>query len=379
MPWKEESIVSLRKEFVMLASLSGTNKRELCRRYGISPKTGYKWLSRYQAGEESSLEDKCRKPLTSPLRTSAQMEDIILALRDTHPAWGGRKLRARLNALGHEGIPASSTITEILRRNNRLEAEESLKHKAWKRFEHEQPNDLWQMDFKGHFPLETGERCHPLTLLDDHSRYAVCLEACGNEQGQTVQQRLTQVFRRYGLPNRMTMDNGSPWGGAYTNHPYTTLTVWLIRLGIGVSHSRPYHPQTQGKDERFHRTLGVEVIRGRVFKTLAECQKRFDDWRGLYNLERPHEALDMLPPASRYKPSARSFPETLPEIEYSPNDIVRKVHVGGRLFFEGRLIRVHKAFAGQPVGLRPTGCDGTTYDLYFCHHKFDQLNLKTLP
>lgn len=373
MPWKEVSTVSLRKEFVVLASQPQVNKRELCRRFGISPETGYKWLRRYTQAGEQGLLNQSRKPKYSPNQTDSVLEDIILSLRDAFPFWGSRKIKARLVAMGYQKLPSCSTITEILRRNSRLDPIESTKHKAWQRFEHEIPNQLWQMDFKGHFPLEKG-RCHPLTIVDDHSRYALCLKACENEQGETVKSALTDVFRHYGLPVRMTMDNGSPWGSD-AEHPYTLLTVWLLRLGIGVSHCRPYHPQTQGKDERFHRTLEIEVIRGRTFFSLEACQKQFDQWRSLYNHERPHQALGMEVPASRYQASARSFPEKLPEIEYGPDDQVRRVQKGGRVDFKGRTFRVGKAFAGQPVGLRPTGCDGI-YHVYFCHHKIAELNLR---
>lgn len=372
MPWKEVSVVSLRKEFVMLASQPGANRRELCRRFGISPTTAYKWLRRCQHAGEEGLLDCSRKPHHSPKQTSTIVEDLVLSVRDAFPVWGARKIKAKLEAMGHSHLPSTSTMTEILRRHNRLNPEESVKHTAWKRFEHEAPNRLWQMDFKGHFPLEKG-RCHPLTILDDHSRYALCLEACQNEQGQTVEKVLTEVFRRYGLPQRMTMDNGSPWGSD-SEHSYTPLTVWLIRLGIGVSHSRPYHPQTQGKDERFHRTLKAEVLANRLFRNTQVCQQEFDEWRVFYNCERPHQALQMAVPASRYQPSPWTFPEELPPIEYGADDIVRKVQQGGVFSYKGRNFKVSKAFSGQPVGLRPTTLDGV-YHIYFCQQKVREISL----
>src|SRR5205807_4484324 len=153
----------------------------------------------------------------------------------------------------------------------------------FERFERAAPNELWQMDYKGHFATRAG-RCHPLTVVDDHSRYAVGLRACGDERGGTVQAELTAIFRQYGLPERMLMDNGSPWGSDAL-HRHTWLTVWLLELGVAVSHGRPYHPQTQGKDERFHRTLTAEVIGRRAFADLAECQRRFDAWRVVYNTQ----------------------------------------------------------------------------------------------
>ena len=257
MPWMEVDIVGLREEFVVLSLSPGANVRELCRRFGISAKTGYKWRKRYLAEGRAGLSDRSRCPRHSPRRAPPETEKSVAALRATHPAWGGRKIRARLLALGREEVPAASTITGILRRRGLVEAAESAKRGPWRRFERPRPNDLWQMDFKGHFALTGGGRCHPLTVLDDHSRFALGLEACADERTETVRGHLRALFRRYGLPERILADNGSPWGSD-PSHPYTSLTVWLLRLGVGVSHGRPYHPQTQGKDERFHRTVGAE-------------------------------------------------------------------------------------------------------------------------
>jgi transposase InsO family protein len=364
--------MSLREEFVMLANREDANTSELCRRFGISRKTAYKWLGRYAQAGTCGLRDRSRKPHTSPARTPAHVEHALLAVRDEHPAWGGRKLKRVLKEQGYEPQPSPSTVTAILRRHHRLNPAESAKHKAWQRFEHDAPNRLWQMDFKGHFATGHG-RCQPLTVLDDHSRFALCLQACADQRADTVQARLTEVFRRYGLPERMTMDNGAPWGSDAA-HPYTRLTVWLLRLGIRVSHSRPYHPQTQGKDERFHRTLNVEVLKGQVFRDLNHCQRRFDDWRDIYNLKRPHDALGLSTPASRYRESDRPFPETLPEIEYAPGDVVRKVQHQGRVHYRGRGFTVSKAFHGYPVALRPTATDGCL-EVYFCQTRIAHINL----
>jgi hypothetical protein len=247
-------------------------------------------------------------------------------------------------------------------------------HVAFQRFEHERPNALWQMDFKGHFAHAVG-RCHPLTVLDDHSRYVVCLSACADELSETVQERLIGVFRRYGLPERMNVDNGSPWGDGAGGR-YTVLTVWLLRLGVRLSHSRPYHPQTNGKDERFHRTLKRDVLHGQSYADLAACQRAFDGFRGVYNSERPHEALRMAVPASRYRASPRSYPETLAPIEYDPIDQVRRVQQGGRISFRGHELRVPQAFAGQSIALRPTTTDGV-WDAVFAAHRVAQIDLRT--
>ena len=357
MPWKVQDVSEVRAEVVELMSAEGANVSELCRRFGISRKTAYKWRERFREGGREQLRNQSRRPRTSPTRTPESIEQRLLELRDQHPAWGARKLHESLRRAGVRHRPAISTITEILRRHGRLSPTEAGRHHAFVRFEHPQPNDLWQMDFKGHFSLSGGGRCHPLTILDDHSRFALTLDACGDERRETVQARLQAVFRRYGLPDAMLMDNGPPWGNERES-PHTGLTVWLMRLGIRVTHGRPYHPQTQGKDERFHRTLNLELLSRRSFADLGDCQSQFDPWRHMYNFDRPHEALGMASPASRYQPSSRSLRETLPSQEFSPGDHPRKVQYDGAFSFQGRMYRIGKAFHRQSIALRATHHDG---------------------
>jgi hypothetical protein len=240
---------------------------------------------------------------------------------------------------------------------------EAIKHSPFQRFERKYPNDLWQMDFKGHVACPEG-RCHPLTVLDDHSRYSIVLKACLNERTETVQSSLIEAFRQYGLPNQIITDNGSPWGNRGLN-PFTQLSVWLIRLGILISNSAPLHPQTLGKEERFHRTFKTEVLGNSLPWRNQEAQIHFDRWRFEYNHHRPHEALDMEVPASRYQISKRPFPESLPPIEYGSTDIVRKVQSGGIVHFKGKEFRIPTALIGQLVALRPRAqCDGV-FHLYF--------------
>jgi transposase InsO family protein len=362
--------MSVRREFVALASNGAVSRREACRRYGITPRTGYKWLGREAAGE--ALADRSRRPKSSPRQTAVELEGLVLAMRERHPTWGGRKLRALLLAQGATNVPAASTITEILRRQGLLGQGAAVK-RDWQRFEAEYPNALWQMDFKGHFATLSG-RCHPLTVLDDHSRYNLVLEACPDERGQTVKERLTACFRCYGMPARILTDNGSPWGSD-SEHGHSPLTVWLIRVGVEVPHGRPYHPQTQGKEERFHRTLKADLLANRTFSDLGACQDAFSAWRQIYNFERPHEALGMEPPAKRYKLSPRPFPETLPPIEYEAGEIVRKVQQDGDIYFDGRRYRVPRAFRGHPVALRPTEDDGI-YAVVFCQQQVATIDLR---
>jgi len=378
MPWKVSSPMSERLEFVLLAAQDDANIRHLCRRFGISPTTAYKWTHRFHSKGAQGLQEQSRRPHRSPRQTPAILEQAVVELRREHPAWGGRKLRARLVALGHEHVPSPSTITAILSRQHLLDPQETARHRPFHRFEHEHPNDLWQMDFKGDFALGR-QRCHPLTVLDDHSRFNLVLVACSDQTTATTQTALSTIFRRYGLPLRMTMDNGRPWA-AFTKGRlcHTRFSAWLIRLGIRVSHSRPYHPQTQGKDERFHRTLSLELLRTGQWSDFQKCQEAFDRWRESYNLVRPHEALKQAVPASRYQPSPRAFPERLPAIEYSAGDVVRKVGERGQVKYQQRKFFVGDAFAALHVALRPTTIDGLL-EVYFCHQKVGSIDLKALP
>jgi transposase InsO family protein len=364
MPWKEATPMSERKAFIGKALKAEANLSALCREYGISRKTGYKWLKRYREAGLNGLEDLSRRPQRSPTRTPPEVEQVIVEARQAHPAWGSRKLKRWLENRGYRSIPAPSTVTDILARHGLLSVEESRKHMAWQRFEMDQPNDLWQMDFKGYFPVSSGQRCYPLTVLDDHSRFLVGLKACSDETAKTVQPHITALFRDFGLPVRMLMDNGNPWGGS-PEHPYTRLTVWLLRLGIPVSHGRPFHPQTQGKDERLHRTLKSELLKTARFDTLDECQSRFDHWRILYNHERPHHALALDPPAAHYQPSARPFPETLPPLTFPPGSIIRTVTLTGEVSFRDKRLRVGVAFQKSPVGLLYDDFDDSQLHVYF--------------
>jgi transposase InsO family protein len=371
MPWKETTNMSQKTEFLMQAKSDGVNFSALCRLYGISRKTGYKWLKREAGG--AGLVDLSRRPHQSPRRTTEMIEVQVLEVRKHHKAWGGRKIRKVLQNQGNKQVPAASTITAILHRHEQIDPDEAQKHKPLQRFEREHPNELWQMDFKGYFAMSAGGYCHPLTVIDDHSRFLVGLKACPNQTSETVKTQLTAIFQRFGLPERMLMDNGSAWGFDQESR-HTTLTAWLIRLGVAISHGRPYHPQTQGKDERLNRTLLDEVIKQSSFSNLRESQDAFDDWWQIYNYIRPHEALQLLTPSTRYLPSPRSFPAVLPPVTYDADDIIRKVDIVGKIYFHGRTFRISSAFRHQPVALRPTDPDGT-FNVFFCTQKVAQISL----
>jgi transposase InsO family protein len=375
MPWITQTAMSQRNEFVLLASNAGVNFRQLCRRFRISPKTGYKWLKRFRAGGLNALVERSRRPQSSPHTCDPAVADKVIALRQEHPTWGGRKLRRRLRDLQVPAVPAASTCTAILRRAQLLAPEAGAGHTAWQRFERAQPNELWQMDFKGHFATQAGPRCHPLTVLDDHSRFNLVLAACGNEQAVTVQAKLTTGFEVHGLPDALLCDNGPPWGGADCSCAHTALTVWLLRLGVRVLHGRPYHPQTQGKEERFHRTLREEVLSQHTWRDLAHCDEEFPRFRQCYNCERPHDSLGGATPVSRYRPSPRSLPAALPAIEYPTTDKVLRVRSAGIVTFRAQTWQVGRAFAGLSIGLRPNAQTDGQWDVFFCHHQLGQLDL----
>jgi len=229
------------------------------------------------------------------------------------------------------------------------------------------------MDFKGHFALQRGGRCHPLTLLDDCSRYSIGLFACDNEQSRTVQERLEGVFQHYGLPEQILCDNGPPWSGSGYEH--TTLAVWLMRLGIRVLHGRPFHPQTQGKEERFHRTLQYDLLARYDWPDLSCTQQRFDAYRRIYNHDRPHEALELAVPASRYCPSKRTVPPLLLPILYDSSTIVRRVKSKGEITFRNRFFYIGKAFYGFAIALHPSVTDGL-YRVAFGAITIGQIDLR---
>jgi transposase InsO family protein len=371
MPWREVSKMEQRREFVRLAMLEGANRRELCRRFAIHPSTGYKWLARW-SGDKTALADHSRRPHSSPERTPDRIEAEVLALREAHPAWGARKI-ARCVANAGLDCPAVSTVHEILRRHGRIVPAPGGTA-AHLRFEKEAPNLLWQMDFKGWIKLADASRCHPLTIVDDHSRYVPCLKACANQQRGTVQSHMETTFRRYGLPDAIFVDNGSPWGDASHRH-WTGLRVWLLKLGVELIYSRPYHPQGRGKNERFHRTLKAEVFALQRFAQLASVQRALDAWREVYNFQRPHQALDMDVPASRYRPSPRPMPTRLPGIEYPSHEIVRTVPASkDYISFKGRLWKVPEAFRGERLAIRPKSTDGQ-FAVCFASHQIATIDL----
>lgn len=359
MPFRGESGMDKRRQFVAFASAEGANVSTVCQAFTIARSTGYRVLERQRKEGDAGLLPRSRRPHTSPTRTSDAIEQLVVEVRMAHPSWGGRKIRASLLRHGMaETMPAPSTITEILRRHDLLDGPRTGYPRAYQRFEHEAPNQLWQMDFVGHLALATAARVHPLTILDDHSRFLISLVACSNERVDTVKAHLISCFRTYGLPDRILADNGPSWGTARPGS-INRLEAWLLRLDVPVVHGRPRHPQTQGKVERCNQTIGKDVF-GRYgpFPDLPTSQAALDLFREVYNTERPHDALGLAVPTDRYQPSPRTYPETLPPLRYPDTDAVRKVLAHGGIWFRNHWWYVSEAVIGETVGVRPTAIDG---------------------
>jgi transposase InsO family protein len=363
MPWKEETIMSRQREFIIKSIEGKGTFKALCEQFKISRKTGYRLLKRYQEEGNQAFTPRSKRPLKSPNQTNPIIEEQIVSLRIQQPTWGARKLAAHLLAQGKSNIPSHSTITNILKRHNLISFEDSLKRQKLIRFEKEEPNELWQMDFKGRFKILTQETCHPLTIIDDCSRFSLAIKACKNERFLTVKNHLIKAFQKYGLPKQINVDNGTPWGNS-TLLPHTALTIWLMRHDIRVSHSRPRHPQTNGKCERFHRTLKEDVITRTAIRTISHAQKCFDKWREHYNTVRPHEALGMAVPSSRYQASKRQLPNCLPPIEYEDAAILRKVRGNGYLSFRNKEYLVGKGFKNHLIEIKIDDSDNSIA-LYF--------------
>lgn len=368
MPWKECSSMSERDEFVARYQAGKESLTSLARAYGVSRKTAYRWVRRAEAGEP--LTDRSRRPHTSPGATSPAIEHAIFAIRDAHPTWGARKIHHVLRGTGIDA-PAPSTIHTILKRNGYHPLAQA--QPAWTRFEAPQPNDLWQMDFKGWHPLRKG-RVHPLTILDDHSRFLLDIQCVQQQTLAVVQPLLTAVFQRYGLPWEILCDNGSPWGSSH-ERALTRFEVWMMQLDIRVTHGRPYHPQTQGKLERLHRTLKTDVFAERTFVDVSEAQQACDTFRATYNLDRPHEALGYDPPVRRYQGSPRTLPNLVPDPVYPDDALLRKVARQGTIRLGNRSHAISKALYGQYVGVIPTTTDGV-FRVFFHSHELCTIDLR---
>jgi transposase InsO family protein len=346
MPWLETDVRDQRIQFVIAARHPAANITAMCRAFGISRKTGYKWLGRHAAARSvTALADQSRRPHHSPQRTAAATMARVVALRETY-GWGGEKLVPLLSA---EGIHVSArTIDRIIARTG-LTHEEAARTAAPGRFVRPAPNDLWQMDAKGHYPLGRQGRCHPLSVLDDHSRYAVGLYALPTLHAGGVRAALIDCFEQYGVPAAMLMDHGSPWWATTNPAGLSALSVFLLKQGIRLLHGRVRHPQTQGKVERFHRTLAERLRWWGVPQQFGEFRKAFAEFRDEYNHVRPHEALGQEPPALHFHPSRRAYVPQPPPWEYPAGTPVARVDRNGMITVAGQRFFIAEALIDERV------------------------------
>lgn len=369
MAWLETNVLEERTKFVVEALAPGANRRALCRQYGISPPTGYKWLGRAEADSLAALGDRSRRPHHSPLQTPEAVTARVVALRQAF-GWAGRKLQPLLAA---EGIALSTaTIDRIIRREGLTHAEASHRP-APTRFERRQPNELWQMDFKGQYPATPTGWCFPLSILDDYSRYAVGLAALASTDGAGVQRVLTRCFETYGVPDALLVDHGVPWWSRY-GHGLTRLAVFILKQGIDLRYSGIAHPQTQGKVERFHRTLGTRLRQWGVPSTLGGFARTFRAFRTEYNDIRPHEARDLEPPARHYHRSPRPYRAQPAPWVYAPHVEVLRVDHAGCIWYARRRCFVSAALIDEWVGCTPF--DGQLLVTYR-HMHIRQIDLRT--
>ncbi len=368
MPWEETCVMDEKMRFIA-ACLEGEEKMaELCRCFGVSRKTGYKWLGRYEEKGPVGLADRSRAPSTHPNAIDEATEELLLGARAAHPTWGPLKLLAWL-ARRHPGRrwPASSTVGDLLQRHGLVSSRRPRPRVAAAPSDLQTPdgaNHLWCADFKGWFRTGDGRRCTPLTISDGHTRYLLRCQALGWRTGVALVQPIFEAtFREYGLPLVIRTDNGPPFASLGIGG-FSALSVWWIRLGITPERIAPGCPEQNGRHERMHRTLKAETTQPPA-RTRRAQQERLDRWRAEYNEERPHEALGQRPPADLYAPSPRPFPARLAEVVYPEEWRTRSVRGAGQMKWRGRDVRVGKAFVGQRVGLEPTG-DGV-WRVHFAH------------
>ena len=371
MAWEERTVEQMREEFVKRVLAQEQSKAALCREYGISRPTGDKWIERYQQGE--SLSNRSRAPQSIPGKISAEKEAEIVQLRKRYPALGAVKLRRMMEDAGHTDLPCARTFNNIFRRHDLIGQEERSAATPIQRFEKSTPNEMWQADFKGHFRMENGYRCHPLNILDDCSRFNLCIEALTNETFDAVKPVMERLFQEYGLPFSFLCDNGNPWGTAQSLG-YSRFEVWLMELGVLTLHGRPRHPQTQGKEERFNRSFTRECLKGKTFADKIHAQSCFNEYRTFYNEVRPHFALDLDVPAKHYKPSDNMMPEKIEQWEYGPEYRLCKVKETGFFNYKGQGFFLSEAFGGKTIAVRDSHLPGQI-TLVFRNFKIGRIDL----
>jgi putative transposase len=366
MSWKVSDAMSERIKFIGLLQSGQRTVSGLCQEFGISRKTAYKWLERFEQEGAEGLRERSRAPHHRPRQTSPEIQEILLGARRRHPSWGPKKLKAWLEDQ-HEELawPAPSTIGDLLKREGLVRRRRSrtrfLQPPAPWRNEVSEPNQEWDADFKGQFRLGSGAYCYPLTITEAFSRYLLEVRALEGTGGSGARPIFERAFRTYGMPQTLRTDNGVPFAGTGLGR-LSKLSVWWLKLGIRLVRSRPSHPEDNGRHERMHRTLKAETTRPPE-RTFVSQQRRFDAFRKEYNQERPHEALGQRPPARVFRTSPRPYPQSIPPVEYPSHYEVRKVSGPGLISWRIQNVFVGESLVGEYVGL--VEMDDGLWKVYF--------------
>jgi transposase InsO family protein len=365
MPWKETCAMKERSRFVVEYGSGRFTMAELCRVFGISRETGYKWVERYDVEGPPGLQDRSRAPRHHPSAVPAEVEAVIRETRVAYPTWGPKKVRAWLQAhRPGRRWPVASTIGEILKRHG-LTAARKKRRRTPPYTEPfaacAGPNTVWCIDFKGWFRTGDGTRCDPLTISDAHSRYLLRCQALTDTRYETVRPLLEAAFREFGLPGAIRSDNGVPFASRGIAG-LSRLSVWWLRLEIVPERIDAGHPEQNGRHERMHRTLKAETASPPA-RTVRGQQRVFDRWRVCFNEDRPHEALGERTPAWAYRPSPRPYPDRLPPVEYPAGLVVRIVQKAGEFYWRTHRVFLGEAFGGEPIGLEPL--DGRYWLVYY--------------
>ena len=369
MPWECRTVEDQRKEFAQAAMCCG-NFSALCREFGITRRTGRKWVERYIS--QQPLTDRSRRPHTTPTRTPEAVEQLVLTLRADNPGWGAKTIHTVLSNAGYANLPCVKTVNNILNRYGCISSEESLKRQPFIRFEKELCNQMWQTDFKGEFRMADNNYCYPLTILDDHSRFSLKI-APRMSTANVVIPVFLEAFREYGMPDSILSDNGAQFAGFKKG--YTQFERWLMDLDILPIHGRIKHPQTQGKIERFHRTMKQELLNHTTISDIVDADNQFSVWREKYNNVRPHEALNMRTPADVYQPSQRLYPEKIERFDYGGEYHVIKVNSWGYVRFDKWQVYLSETMIDQYIEFRPSP-DGESF--IACYRNFKIAEFDTL-
>ncbi len=368
MPWNEVSRMESRRMFISGIESERNNFLKLCEEFGISRKTGYKWYNRYQEFGEEGLIDKSRRRRNIKRTTLPEVEEMLIKERKEHPSWGARKLCRRISNKGMIP-PPERTANRILNRAGLVEYAPKV-NEATQRFERNVPNEMWQIDHKGTVHGRWSCRAVPFVVVDDHSRYLICLRTLPDKGLESTWLALWDVFGEFGMPASILSDNDMVFHGR--NGP-SQLETRLMRLGIAILHGRTYHPQTQGKIERLNGTLERDLLHNGSFKTVLELQHGFDKFRYDYNFERPHESLEMDVPGSRYRPSDKKRPSELPSMSYASGTIVRRVNKDGWISWKGRMFNVGRGLFGERVEIRETDAG---IEIYYGRYRISGFNIE---